>query len=91
MQGTNLFVRRKRERCCFVYHHCIEISYLQVTEKRSLFSSVQNKLYSSSLSGVHTRQLWRREHKRMGAIMTQKCFSLQNNYRKDSQISRTRR
>lgn len=36
MQGTNLFVRGKRERCCFVLYIVplfIEISYLQVTEK----------------------------------------------------------
>lgn len=36
MQGTNLFVRGKRERCCFVLYIIplfIEISYLQVTEK----------------------------------------------------------
>lgn len=36
MQGTNLFVRGKRERCCFVLYIgplFIEISYLQVTEK----------------------------------------------------------
>lgn len=36
MQGTNLFVRGKRERCCFVLYIVPlfnEISYLQVTEK----------------------------------------------------------
>lgn len=36
MQGTNLFVRGKRERCRFVLYIVplfIEISYLQVTEK----------------------------------------------------------
>ena len=57
MQGTNLFVRGKRERCCFVLYIVPlfnEISYLQVTEKKSLLTSVHNKLSRSSLSSVRT-------------------------------------
>lgn len=81
--GNKSVCQREKRKVLFCLIHCttfIEISYLQVTEKKSLLTSIHNKLSSSSLSSVHTWQLCRREHKRMGAIMTHKCFSLWNNY-----------
>ena len=81
--GNKSVCQREKRKVLFCLIHCttfIEISYLQVTEKKSLLTSIHNKLSSSSLSSVHTQQLCRREHKRMGAILTHKCFSLWNNY-----------
>lgn len=77
--GNKSVCQREKRKVLFCLIHCttfIEISYLQVTEKKSLLTSVHNKLGCSSLSSVHTWQMCRR----VGAIMTHKCFSLWNNY-----------
>ena len=77
--GNKSVCQREKRKVLFCFIHCTTFywDFIPTSDwKKSLLTSVHNKLSRSSLSSVRTWRMCRR----VRAIMTHKCFSLWNNY-----------